>query len=233
MKNLIYFISIALIIASCATKNNESAQENLSMARSNISLPENCLQFDSVGVGMKFDDARIIVLTDSDFTQVEIRELNGDSVIEFQHNFYLQDGGVTGFRGKINEYNDSVESIVLSSLDSGYDYPHRLMGTFLNVALTYKEKYGIEPPCRDYNPNSSTSCREYTWRKGKQKVTVSFETETLHPDNAKILYTGKLQIMYVDDSLRQQHISDINKKQELKKKQILDEARRNTANQNI
>lgn len=224
---------MALVIASCTTRNAESERENMLQARASIQLPENCLQFDSVGIGMNFDDARIIVLTDSDFNNVDIKNLNEDSVIEFQHNFYLHDGGVTGFKGKINEFSGKVESIVMSSLDSGYDYPHRLMGTFLKVAQTYKEKYGYEPAPHEYAPNSYTTGREYTWSKNDQKVIVSFEVETLHPDNGKTLYTGRLQIMYVDEPLRQQHFAAKNRKQEEQVRNRTEQARRNTANQNI
>lgn len=236
MKKLLSIIAIVAALTSCVNTTNSSSENQereLLAQRAKIKLPEGCLQFDSIGLGMSFRDALIVVLTDSDFCEVREFTQSEDSVIGFEHNFYLSDGDVTGFTGKIIEYNDSVEKIELYSVSAGYDFPIHEQGTFLKVAKTYADKYGYEPAMMQSNPNSYTKRYEYTWRTGYDIVTVSFELEALHPDNGKVIYTGRTSITYLDEDLNQKRLEENRQRRAREAQQKIDENKEKIENQNI
>ena len=235
MRKLTLIVPIILVAISCANNNhnNDNNRAQMLELRSQIQLPDSCLQFDSIGLGMKFRDAKVIVATDSDFCEVREFTQGEDSVIEFKHNFYLYDGDVTGFTGKIIEYQDSVEKIELMSMSSGYDFPIREQGIFLKVAKTYAEKYGYEPAMNQHDINPNTKLYEYSWKKEYNVVTVSFEVETLHTESGKLLYTGKVSIKYLDEVLNRERLEELRLQREKENEEIYKANKEKLNQQNI
>ena len=226
MKKILIILVLALCAVSCVNSfpsSQEKEQKALFEARKNIQLPDSCLQFDSIGLGMKFSEAKIIVKSDSDFSEVRECEFRGDSVLEFKHIFHCYNGEDIGLSGKVIEYNDSVETIVLESLSVSYDYPVYEHGRFLHIAKTYADKYEYEPKANEYSVDTYTTRTEYGWRKVDDTVIVMFDLEKVKSNRGGYVYTGRTCVRYLDLDLNRLRLKNnqINRERENKERRKL------------
>lgn len=205
MKNLVVILALLGLVACVESNSNSgnSASADYIEARKSVQLPDSCLQFDSVALGMKFKDAEIIVKSDSDFADVRTLTQGSDSVIEFKHNLLLEDGTYLGLTGQVIDYNGLVERISLKSISNGFDYPVREEGNFYKVALLYAHKYGYEPQRVSYQTSRYTTITYYEWEKFNDNVRVSFELSAVTVENGT-MHTGTIEISYLDKGINNQ-----------------------------